>query len=189
MISLVDGFFEESGCIQAHTFDGVTGEYLGEREMHVSQGCGLPAGTTLREPPIVSEHQVAVWRQDTWVLVPDFRGLVFRTSDGAQETHSMPGELPPELTTLPRPSAAYVWGGINWVLDVELDLEFKTLRERTWIESELREAGREIEKHQDADSTAIGTEADWRKYRIELRAWPDNGAFPDADKRPQPPAS
>lgn len=187
MISLEDGFFEESGCVQAHTFDGVTGEYLGEREIHVSQDCGLPAGATLEAPPMTSEHQVAVWRQDAWVVVPDLRGLVFQTTDGAEVMHSLPGELPVELTALPRPSAAYVWGGLDWVLDPARERAIKTERELSWVRNELHQASEEIGKHEDQDPSAIASEEGWRRYRVDLRAWPQQGSFPDAANRPTAP--
>ncbi|MNC26578.1 hypothetical protein D3C75_747160 [compost metagenome] len=130
---------------------------------------------------------MVVRHQDAWVVVPDFRGITFHTDDGSEVPYTTPGELPAYLTTLPRPSAAHTWNSLDWVLDAELDLELKTRRERAWVENELHWAGREIDKHQDADSTAIGTEEDWRTYRIELRAWPDSDSFPDMDKRPVAP--
>ncbi|MNG20285.1 hypothetical protein D3C84_1045280 [compost metagenome] len=99
----------------------------------------------------------------------------------------MPGELPAELTTLPRPSAAYIWDGLVWALDAARDLALQSRRERSWIENELHWAGREIDKHLDADPAALNTELAWRTYRNELRAWPLSPDFPASDKRPLKP--
>ncbi|WP_223549291.1 hypothetical protein [Pseudomonas sp. A-B-19] len=189
MTTLVNGFFDESGWIDVYTFSETTGEYLGKNEIYVSRGCGLPAGATLDEPPQASEQQVVVRQQDAWGVVPDFRGVAFRTTDGAEVMHSMPGELPAELTTLPRPSAAYVWNGLVWVLDAARDLAIQSQRERSWIENELHWAGREIDKHLDADPAALNTELAWRTYRNELRAWPASALFPTKEERPVAPST
>ena len=187
MTTLVNGFFDESGWIDVYTFSETTGEYLGKNEIYVSRGCGLPAGATLEVPPEAPEQQVVVRQQNAWGVVPDYRGVAFRTTDGAEVTHSMPGELPAELTALPRPSAAHLWDGLDWVLDAALDLAMQNRRERSWIENELHWAGREIDKHLDADPAALNTELAWRTYRNELRAWPLSPDFPASDKRPLKP--
>jgi hypothetical protein len=88
---------------------------------------------------------------------------------------------------LPRPSAAHFWGDLDWVLDAALDQQLQCQQEQTWIESELRLAGREIEKHQDAYLGAICTESAWRTYRNELRAWPASDLFPTKEGRPVAP--
>jgi hypothetical protein len=187
MTTLVNGFFDESGWIEVYTFSETTGEYLGQHEIYVSRGCGLPAGATLEEPPQAGDGEVVVWRDEAWVVVPDYRGVAYRTTDGTEVTHSMPGELPAELTTLPRPSAAYIWDGLVWALDAARDLALQSRRERSWIENELHWAGREIDKHLDADPAALNTELAWRTYRNELRAWPTSPDFPASDKRPLKP--
>jgi hypothetical protein len=132
---------------------------------------------------------VVVRQQNAWGVVPDYRGVVFRTTDGADVTHSMPGELPAELTTLPRPSAAYLWDGFVWVLDAARDLALQSRRERSWIENELHWAGRELDKHLDADPAALSTESAWRTYRNELRAWPASALFPIKEERPVAPST
>lgn len=186
---LVDGFFDESGWIDVYTYSETTAEYLGHHAAYVSTGCGLPAGATLEEPPEAGDGEVVVWRDEVWAVVPDYRGPVFQTADGAEVKHTMPGELPPELTTLPRPSAAHLWAGLDWVLDAALDLQLHSQQEQTWIESELRLAGREIDKHQDAYLGTISTESAWRTYRNELRAWPANALFPTKEERPVAPST
>ena len=187
MPTLVNGFFDESGWVDVYTFSETTAEYLGQNETYVSCGCGLPAGATLEEPPQAGDDQVVVWRDEAWVVVPDNRGVVYRTADGTEVTHSMPGELPAELTTLPRPSAAYIWDGLVWALDAARDLALQSRREKSWIENELHWAGREIDKHLDADPAALNTELAWRTYRNELRAWPTSELFPNLDARPTAP--
>lgn len=70
-----------------------------------------------------------------------------------------------------------------WVVDAE----YAASMERSWIEGELKRVADEIDKAQDSDPTATGTEVQWRTYRIALRAWPENGNFPNKDLRPMAP--
>lgn len=53
-----------------------------------------------------------------------------------------------------------------------------------WVQNELARAELEINKAQDSDPTATGTEADWRAYRVALRAWPQAADFPNKSSRP-----
>lgn len=55
---------------------------------------------------------------------------------------------------------------------------------RLWRNSELYRADNEIRKHQDSDSSAEGTESNWREYRVALREWPDTSEFPSQESRP-----
>lgn len=83
----------------------------------------------------------------------------------------------------------YELGVINgrpaWIVDTE----YAASVEKNWIEIELKKAANEIEKSQDSDPSAIGTEADWRAYRVALRAWPETEEFPDNQYRPMAPSN
>ncbi len=54
--------------------------------------------------------------------------------------------------------------------------------ERGWRDSELRRADIEISKAE--DTVGAFDAATWRAYRITLRDWPANPAFPDPASRP-----
>ena len=57
--------------------------------------------------------------------------------------------------------------------------------ERRWRDAELARADIGLAKTQDGVGT--GTVAEWRAYRISLRAWPKCPDFPNEDCRPPAP--
>lgn len=57
---------------------------------------------------------------------------------------------------------------------------------RAWRNSELQRADIVLLKIQDGMPN-LGTVADWRKYRVALRTWPDVEGFPSAESRPTAP--
>lgn len=59
--------------------------------------------------------------------------------------------------------------------------------ERGWRNMELARADIELFKVQDSDPKAVGSVADWRQYRKELRAWPEHEGFPSKANRPKAP--
>jgi len=59
--------------------------------------------------------------------------------------------------------------------------------ERVWRDAELARADVELFKVQDSDPKAVGSVADWRQYRKELRAWPEHEGFPSKANRPKAP--
>lgn len=74
-------------------------------------------------------------------------------------------------------------GKPGWVTDPEYEIAL----ENGWIQQEMSRTAEEILKAQDSDPTAVGTEADWRAYRVALRAWPENEHFPNKNYRPMAP--
>lgn len=59
-----------------------------------------------------------------------------------------------------------------------------TSNERSWRNSQLAIADVELLKAEDADPASVGSPAEWRRYRVELRNWPQSPAFPDTTLRP-----
>lgn len=56
--------------------------------------------------------------------------------------------------------------------------------ERGWRLSELQYTDVQLLKLQDGDPTSTGTADGWRKYRVELRGWPEDRNFPNMALRP-----
>jgi hypothetical protein len=77
-------------------------------------------------------------------------------------------------------------GVFRWV-EAALRPEDLANVERFWRDSELNRADEELNKVQDSDPKSVGTVTEWRQYRKDLRAWPDNSNFPDKNFRPQSP--
>lgn len=48
----------------------------------------------------------------------DHRGTVYRTDNGDPQQHTLLGELPDDVTTIPRPSPGYRWQNGAWVKDL-----------------------------------------------------------------------
>ena len=79
----------------------------------------LPARCVDAAPPDPKADQVAQWQPEKqeWTYIPDYRGqTAYRTDTGEADTVIHAGELPPELTLIPRPSEYHVWDGKAWVL-------------------------------------------------------------------------
>ena len=79
----------------------------------------LPARCVDAAPPDPKADQVAQWQPEKqeWTYIPDYRGqTAYRTDNGEEATVIHAGELPPELTLIPRPSEYHVWDGKAWVL-------------------------------------------------------------------------
>lgn len=70
-------------------------------------------------------------------------------------------------------------------IDRSLKLQADKQREKSWRDSELARADIELNKVQDGVGT--GTVAEWRKYRIALRDWPESPNFPELGSRPVAP--
>lgn len=69
----------------------------------------------------------------------------------------------------------------------EPTVEQKDEMERYWRDAELSRSDIELAKVQDSDPKAVGTVAQWRTYRKELRAWTESPNFPDTTYRPVAP--
>ena len=79
----------------------------------------LPARCVDAAPPEPKADQVAQWQPEKqeWTYIPDYRGqTAYRTDNGEEATVIHAGELPPELTLIPRPSEYHTWSGKAWTL-------------------------------------------------------------------------
>ena len=62
----------------------------------------LPAHATFDEPPVIGEHQAAVWIDDHWSVVDDYRGTVYWLDGEKREVSSL-GETVPDGASLTAP--------------------------------------------------------------------------------------
>lgn len=69
-----------------------------------------------------------------------------------------------------------------YVPSPEESLEAAIAREDAWVKEELEFADHEIRAIEDGDG--VGVEADWRSYRVALRAWPSQDGYPEIHNRP-----
>jgi hypothetical protein len=78
-------------------------------------------------------------------------------------------------------------GVFSFVKQHDQQSEDFEVAERRWRDEQLNYADIELNKVQDSDPNSKGSVTEWRQYRKELRAWPDNKNFPNIDHRPTPP--
>ncbi len=64
-----DGLAESNGWLQVYCINQITHEYIGQRDVWVSAGDGLPAMTYLDEPPPEQTGMTIVRHGDAWELV------------------------------------------------------------------------------------------------------------------------
>lgn len=107
-----------------HQFDNESGQYVSSfmpdaDPMNPNRWL-IPAFCTSDPLPDRGPREWPFRRVDSWVLLPDFRGvMLYRTSDGAQAEITIAGVTPDEagLTDAPRPSAEHVWNDDKWTVD------------------------------------------------------------------------
>ncbi|WP_186071758.1 DUF4376 domain-containing protein [Burkholderia gladioli] len=117
-------------------FDDVTGVYtgVGFALLGPAGDVQVPAFSTLVAPPVCQDGYIAQAAVDAagsvvWAAVRDLRAVpVYRVTDGSLvrlgdtitegSAWTGLGELPPTLTTLPRPTEACVWQSGAWVVDL-----------------------------------------------------------------------
>jgi len=80
-------------------------------------GAQMPSNAIVLPKVLAAPKVGHVWTltQGQVTLLPDFRGTVYSTVDGAQQQHTALGDLPVGFASVPRPSAAYLWQDGAWV--------------------------------------------------------------------------
>jgi len=95
----------------------------------------------------------------------------------------------PDVIAVPAPlSSDQVWDFETQTWGPSLFL--MSQRELAWVTAEMSVIAEQLLMLEDGDPVAApGTEAEWRAYRIKVRAWKiDNPDFPDMTKRPVRPS-
>lgn len=87
------------------------------------------------------------------------------------------------------------WTRIRKAADIAAQKEATRLApliagEALWVEAERKYVSEVLEAIEDGgDDAPLGTEREWRDYRIQVRAWKEGAeGFPEAEKRPVRPS-
>jgi len=111
--------------IKCWSYDAVTGELMGQQQAMLDPVEGkplVPAYATLTPPPQVPSGMVAAWNQQTaeWVLLEDYRGMVYDTASGQPEQWDQLGPLPNGKTNIAPPDDLSKWDtqSQNWAPDL-----------------------------------------------------------------------
>jgi hypothetical protein len=112
--------------MKIYNYSAMTGEFLSTADAHPSPlepaKFLIPACATAVAPPQTSEHEAAVYVENSgWKIVPDYRGVLrYSTTDGSEVKVEELGVLPeemPDTTDAPRPSEFHVYYENAWELD------------------------------------------------------------------------
>lgn len=158
----------------------MTREFVGESiadESPLEEGIFLiPAYATPNAPPEVSAGSAAVYVNDAWSTVADWRGkTLYATADGRARVVTDLGDEPNvEYTDKEYPGAAYAWSGSEWVLDAArqtaLDVSAATAK-RNGMRAKADAA---ILPLQDAVDLGIATGSEaaaltaWKSFRVAV---------------------
>ena len=182
------------GNITVFNYDGGTRVYLSSATEFLPVGIGLPANACTDNPPEPRKGFVIcrTLKDDGWEYQPDHRGeIVWNIKTGAKQQITMPGDYPPDTTTIP-PSTTYdKWNGERWVTDGAAKAAAEIAEATATKSALIKSAAAKIEPLQDAVDLDMATGEEkslhdaWRKYRVLLMRV-DTSLSPDISW-PEPP--
>lgn len=93
-----DVYYDEPRNATIHNYDAF-GVYVGSTVKRIPRGVGLPRNSTEVVPPELSANEAARFNRDdeTWEVVPDFRGEVRFDAEGERIEINDVGPMPPSL--------------------------------------------------------------------------------------------
>ncbi len=172
-----NGWAASDGWVLAHCTNPTTGEYIGQCDVYVSVGTGLPAGAYLDAPPVFEHGKVIVRSAEEWVLLADHRGATaYNKQTRAPLLIAEFGELSAELTMLMPQSLFDVWDEQSeaWIKNIAAEQQSMTTLAQQQKASKMAEASSMIATLQDAVDLTMATPAeelsllDWKRYRVTL---------------------
>lgn len=182
---------------QAHP---VTGEYLGPCQADpdpLEEGNWLIPAMAFAEPPpeavpgfVIAHVPIS---EQVWSLVPDFRGTVYRVTNGEAITWENLGPLPNDLTTKVCPGPYCKWVDGSWEIDSARELDALRGQALAARDALLVEATMRIAPLQDAVDLGDASPAEeleleaWRRYRITLNRIQQLQGFPKSIEWPRSP--
>jgi len=198
MMSDEKAIFDESGIATktgqaiCYSYDPRTGEYLGPFDFWTLIGSGIPASSTLIEPPAAAEGKAVIFKDGSWSVVDDNRGkVVYSTENGSEQMVTTIGAYPENTTTI-KPSSKYdTWNGKKWVTDKGAQQQADLASAKSLKQSLLAEANSFTQPWQTQLMLGIITDEDkvsltaWMKYYQQVQTIDTSGA-PDI-KWPQKP--
>lgn len=88
-----------------YNYHPATGEYLSQAKASLDPLEGkplVPSFATTKKPPAVRENEIAVFKDDAWSIISDYRGTEYWLADGSVHTIEEVGEkLPKEALDAP----------------------------------------------------------------------------------------
>lgn len=114
------GIATKTGNATCYSFEPFSGEYNGSFEFMTLIGSGIPASSTLIEPPPYNTGKAVVFNNGMWDVFEDHRNeMVYSTVDGSELKITVIGPYPENITAY-KPNSPYdVWDGDKWVIDMD----------------------------------------------------------------------
>ncbi|WP_085599588.1 MULTISPECIES: tail fiber assembly protein [unclassified Pseudomonas] len=178
----------------------LTGEYVGQFWADpdpLDDGNWLIPGAAFLEAPPPGKEGFAIVHVpesfEAWSLLPDFRGVVYRTADGQPVEWQKFGELPAGLTSTPRPGPFHIWSAGKWKLDGNAEIDAKKAQALGLRDQLLLQAATRISPLQDAVDLGDATAAEeaelkkWKQYRVAVNRVDQQSGFPRAVSWPPAP--
>ena len=116
-----------------YNYDKNTGELIKQSEarldpLELKNGNKVylfPANSTTTAPPSTGERQAAVFVNNEWTIVPDWRGVVYYIEHKTKIIKKLGDELPAGATTDPPPEGLKkpYFNGYNWIEKAEPEPE------------------------------------------------------------------
>lgn len=127
-------------------------------------------------PPEVPENKSARWTGVAWEVITDFRRAeVYNTADGTLSFVESPGDLPPNLTTIPRPSSNHQWDGKKWVIleSKKIQIEHDRLNAEKLSKIHLLNSAAQVfvNKYSGAELVPEFEQKTWPLQLAEAQAW------------------
>lgn len=180
----------------------ITGEYSGQYYADpdpLDEGNWLIPGMAFTEAPPTAKMGFAAvhvpGKKETWTLLEDVRGTVYRTDTGEPVVWDKFGALPDGLTSVPQPSLYHAWVDGSWKLDTMAEGEAQRLQALKTRDGLLREAAVRIAPLQDAvdlGGASVDEEVElksWKQYRVALNRVQLQPNFPASVNWPAVPNS
>lgn len=113
-----NGLAKETATVTVYGYSHKTGEFVGEHNVRVIIGTGIPAFSTLVKPPEQTTGKTLVFNNEHWLEVTDNRGkTAYAIDTGEPVTVTELGDLRPGFT-LTSPGTPYdKWDGEKWITD------------------------------------------------------------------------
>lgn len=119
MMEIFDnGLATETTVVAVFGFSPINGEFTNSYNVRVMEGTGIPAFSTLTEPPEEKNGYATVFSNGSWSYLEDHRGeIVYDTSTGNGEKVKYIGPIIPGFTTAEPLSPNDKWDGEKWIHD------------------------------------------------------------------------
>lgn len=89
--------------IKMYSYDPETKEFTGETIRQIGVTSGPANSTELKAPASIGADEAAVFQDDDWVLIKDFRGSSYWTPEGEHVTITQLGVEIPENALFEKP--------------------------------------------------------------------------------------